>query len=143
MDHFRILGTTLCLQPDHEVQIHDVQCLSKQKTQPTSLTDSSFFLWGAEVKETLSSSTVMIASWFQPHTHKPTSHSCYDVLKVFISICIGTQFLTDFNTVLFLIISRQTRHKFCTDVMHLKFFSKNLMARYYADAHIISNFSDS
>ena len=32
--------------------------------------------------------------------------SCYDVLKkVFITICIGKQFVTDFNTVLFLIVS--------------------------------------
>jgi len=40
--------------------------------------------------------------------------SCYDVLKkVFITICIGKQFLTDFNTVLFLTISQtpsQNKH---------------------------------
>ena len=70
--------------------------------------------------------------------------SCYDVLKkVFITICIGKQYLTDFSAVLFLIVSQQTWHKLCTDVMHLKFFSKNLMARSYADAHFISNFLDS
>jgi len=70
--------------------------------------------------------------------------SCYDVLKkVFITICIGKLFLTDFNTVLFLIVSQQTRHEFFTDATHLKFFSKNLMARSYADAQFVSNFSDS
>jgi len=70
--------------------------------------------------------------------------SCHDVLKkVFITICIGKQFLTDFNTVLFLIVSQQTRHEFCTDATHLEFFSKNLMARPYADSHFVSNFSDS
>ena len=38
---------------------------------------------------------------------------CYDVLnKVFITIGTGKQFLTDFNTVLFLIISQQMRHEF-------------------------------
>jgi len=63
--------------------------------------------------------------------------------KLSITICTGKQFLTDFNTVLFLIVSQQTLHKFCTDAMHLKFFSKNLMARSYADAHFARNFSDS
>ena len=49
--------------------------------------------------------------------------SCYDFLKkVFFSICTGKQFLTDFNMVLFLIISQQMQHEFCTDAMHLNFF---------------------
>jgi len=61
----------------------------------------------------------------------------------FITICIEKQFLTDFNTVLYLIVSQQTWHEFCTDTMRLKFFGKNLMARSYADAHFVSNFSDS
>jgi len=76
-------------------------------------------------------------------TSYPQTH-VYDVLKkVFITICIGKQFLTDFNMILFLIVSQQMQHEFCTDVMHLKFFSKNLMARSYADAHFVSNFLDS
>ena len=79
-----------------------------------------------------------------PSTSYPHLISCYDVLKeVFITICIGKKFLTDFNTVLFLIISQQTQHKFCTDAMHLKFLSKNLMTRSYADAHFVSNVLDS
>jgi len=71
----------------------------------------------------------------------PPLISCCDVLKkVFITICIGEHSLTDFNMVLFLIVSQQTWHEFCTDTMHLKFFSKNLMARSYADPHFVSNF---
>jgi len=74
----------------------------------------------------------------------PCLISCYDVLKkLFITICSGKQFLTDFNTVFFLIISQQTRHEFLTDATHLTFFSKNLMARSDADAHFVSNFSNS
>jgi len=96
-----------------------------------------FFL----VEETLSPSEATIGSWFQHHTHKPSLISCYDVLKkVFIAIYIGKQFLTDFNTVSFLIITLPTRYEFCTDATHLKFFSKNLMARSYVDAQFISNF---
>jgi hypothetical protein len=52
-------------------------------------------------------------------------------------ICIGKLFLTDINTGLFLIASQQMWHEFCTDVMHLKFFSKHLMARSYDDAHFV------
>ena len=47
-------GTTVCLPSDHVVQIHDGQCLSNQKTQPTtpwSLTDSSVLFF---IEETLS-----------------------------------------------------------------------------------------
>ena len=70
--------------------------------------------------------------------------SCYDVLKkVFITICVGKQFLTVFNTFLFLIVSQQMRHKFCTNATYLKFLSRNLMARFYADAHFVSIFLDS
>ena len=61
-------------------------------------------------------------------------HPSQCVKKVFITIRIGKQFLTDFNTVLLLIVSQQTRHELCTDATHLKFFGKNLMARPYADA---------
>ena len=69
----KLPSTTVCLPSDHVVQIHDGQCLSNQKTQPTtpSLTDSSVLFL---VEETLSPSTVTIASWFQHHTHKLTSH---------------------------------------------------------------------
>jgi len=53
----------------------------------------------------------------------PRLISSHDVRnKVFITICIGKQFLTDFNTVLFLIVSQLTRNEFCTDAKHLKFF---------------------
>ena len=65
----------VCLPSDHVVQIHDGQCLSnrkkKQPVSPRFLTDSSL-LFSAE--ETLSPSTATIASWFQHHAHKPTSH---------------------------------------------------------------------
>ena len=45
----KLPGTTVCLPFDHMVQIHDGQCLSNQKTQPTSawsLTDSSMLFFG-------------------------------------------------------------------------------------------------
>ena len=32
----KLPGTTVCLPSDHVVQIHDGQCLSNQKTQPTT-----------------------------------------------------------------------------------------------------------
>ena len=70
----KLPGTTVGLPSDHVVQIHDGQCLSNQKTQPTSpwsLTNSSVLFL---VEETLSPSIVTIASWFQRHTHKPMSH---------------------------------------------------------------------
>ena len=54
----------------------------------------------------------------------PRLISFYDVLKkVFIAICIGKQFLADFNTVLFLTVDQQTRHEFCTDATRLNVFS--------------------
>jgi hypothetical protein len=67
---------------------------------------------------------------------------CYDVLKN-VFVYTGKQFLTDFNAVLFLIASQQTRHEFCTDATHLKLFSTNLMSTYYADAYFVRNFLDS
>jgi hypothetical protein len=38
-------------------------------------------------------------------------------------------------------VSQQTWEEFYTDATHLKFFIKNLMARSYADAHFVCNFS--
>jgi hypothetical protein len=32
----KLPGTTVCLPSDHVVQIHDEQCLSNQKAQPTT-----------------------------------------------------------------------------------------------------------
>ena len=32
----KLPGTAVCLPSDHVVQIHDEQCLSNQKTQPTT-----------------------------------------------------------------------------------------------------------
>ena len=62
---------------------------------------------------------------------KPSLISCYDVIKkVFITICIVKQILTDFNTVLFLIISQQTARilHWCdaTEVFQKKFDGKIL-----------------
>ena len=137
-------GTTVCLPSDHKVQIHDGQCLSNQKTQPTSpwsFTDSSVLFWsGRSFPHPLRRQHL----GFNFIRWNPRFISCYDVLKkIFITICIRKKVLTDFNTVLFLIASQQTRHEFCTDATHLNFFSKNLMARSSADAHFVSNFSDS
>jgi len=50
----KLPGTIVCLPSDHVVQIHDGQCVSNQKTQPTtpwSLNDSSMLFL---VEETLS-----------------------------------------------------------------------------------------
>jgi len=75
------------------------------------------------VEETLSQSTATIAYLFHQHIHKPRLVSYYDVIKkVFITICIGKQFLTDFNALLFLMGSQQTRHEFFTDATRLIFF---------------------
>jgi len=49
-----------------------------------------------------------------PLTHVSSSVMIF-LKKVLITICIGKQFLTDFNTVPFLFASQQTRHEFCTD----------------------------
>lgn len=54
--------------------------------------------------------------------------------KLFIFICSGKQFLTDFGMLPFLIVSQQTWHEFCSDAVYLKFFSHNFMARSYAVA---------
>jgi len=61
---------------------------------------------------------------FNTITLNPRLISCYDVLKKVTAICIGKEFLTDFNTVLFMIVSQQTPHEFCTDATHLKFSVK-------------------
>ena len=60
-------GTTVCLPSDHVVQIHEGQCLSNQKTQPTSpwsLTDSSLLFL---VEDCISVSTSY------PQTHVSSS----------------------------------------------------------------------
>jgi len=137
-------GTTVCLPSGHVVQIHDGQCVSNQKTQPSpwSLTDSSMlFFWS---RRPFPYPLRRLHLVFNIIPINPRLISCCDVLKkVFIAICTGKQFLTDFNAVLFLIVSQQTRHEFCTGATHLKFFSKNLMARSHADAHFVSTFWDS
>ena len=138
----KLPSTTVCIPSDHVVQIHNGQCLSNRKTQPTSpwsLLDSQVLFL---VEETLPLWRLHLG--FNIIPINPRLISCYDVLKkVFITICIGKQLLTDFNTVLFLIISEEMRHEFCTDATHLKSFSKNLKARSYVDAHFVSNFLDS
>lgn len=57
-----------------------------------------------------------------PHLHlgfntmaiNPRPISCYDALKkVSMTFCIGWQFLTDFNAILFLIVSQKIRHEIC------------------------------
>jgi len=53
------------------------------------------------------------------------------------------QFLTDVNTVCFLVLSQHTGHKFCGDAMHVEFFCQNCLAWSKADAYIFSSLSDS
>ena len=88
-----------CLPSDHVVQIHDGQGLSNQKTQPTSpwsLTDSSV-LWS---RRPFPHPLRRLHLGFNIIPIIPRLISCYYVLKKFlIAICIGKQFLTDFNTV--------------------------------------------
>jgi len=96
------------------------------------------------VEETLSQSTATTAYLFHHHTHKPRLVSYYDVIKnVFITICTSKQFLTDFNALLFLMGSQQTRHEFFTDATRLNFFIKNLTALSYVGAKFVSKFSES
>ena len=104
---------------------HEGKCLSRRKTQTLSLwslSESSVFFWS---RKALSPLTAAIASWFQHHNHKPCLISYYDVLKKgFITICIGKQFLPDFNVPLFLIAIQKPRHEFWTEATHLNFFKK-------------------
>ena len=65
-DAVKLPGTTVCLPPDHVIQIHDGQ--SKNTTNITLLFDQlicAIFGWGD-----LSPSTEMIAFRFKNHTHK-------------------------------------------------------------------------
>ena len=138
-------GKTVFLPSDHVLQIHNEQCLSNQKTQPKSalIFDRLIraFFWS---RIPFPHPLRRLHLGFNIIPLNPRLVSCYHFLKkVFITSCIGKQFLADFNTVLFLIVSQQTRHEFCTEATHLKFFGQNLMARFYADAHFVSNFSDS
>lgn len=131
-----------CLPFDLVLQIHRNNAFAiKKNTRQTTLWSLTnppvFFL----VEDTLSSATAKIVSCLQHPSHTPMSHDA--LKKVSMTACNGKYFLTDLNTVLFLIVSLQIGHQFCTDVKHLKLFSQNFMARHYADAHFDSNFSDS
>jgi len=77
------------------------------------------------VEETLYPSTATIASWFQQHNHKPRLIPYYDVRKkIFITVCFGKQFLTDFNALHFLIGSQKAQHELWTDATRLNFSLK-------------------
>ena len=140
LNALKLPGTTVCLPSDNVVQIHDGHCISNQKT-PWSLNESSvLFLVDRPFPHPLR----RLHIGFNIIPINPRLISCCDGLKkVFITICTGKHFLTDFNTVLFLIVSQQTQHEFYSEATHLKFFSKHFMARSYADAHFVSNISDS
>jgi len=113
----KLSGTPVCLPSDHMVQIHERQRLFNRKTQPAtswSLTDTSVLFW---LRRPFPHPLRRLRLGFNIIPINPRLISCYDVLKkCFVTICIGKQFLNDFNTVLFLIVSQQTRHEFCTDV---------------------------
>lgn len=84
--------------------------------------------------------TATIASCFQYYS--PRLILCSDVLKNdLIIIYIDKQFFTAFTTILFVIFGRQTRQKFCTDMLHLKLFRLTLMAKSSDSAHVASNSS--
>jgi len=144
-DALKLPGTTICLPSDHLVQIHDGQCLSNKKKNQQHLdlwlTHPCFFCSRRPFPHPLR----RLHLGFTIILVNSCLISCYNVLrKAYITICIGKQLLTDFNKVLFLIVSQQMWHEFCTDAMqHLKFFNKNLRARSYADAHFVSNFLES
>jgi len=134
--------TTVCLPSDHVVQIQDGQCLSNKRTHHHLGLWSTHpcFFWS---RRPFPHPQRRLHLGFNIIPTNPRLISWYDVLKkVFITICIGKQFLTDSSTILFLIASQQTRHEFCTDATHWSFSVQNLMARSYADAHFVSNFSD-
>jgi hypothetical protein len=104
---------------------------NKKQIPPLSLTDSSVHFGSGDPFPILR----RLHFGFNIIPKNPRLFCCYGVLKKFsITICIEKQFLNEFNTALFLIISQNTRYKFCTEVTDLQFFSKNLMAKYYADA---------
>ena len=87
LKHAKLPGTTVCLRSHHVVQIHDGQCLSNQKTQPTtpwSFTDSSvlflveetlsLYAWLKQLKY-LCKMFTKFAAKFHTHTHTRCSSS--------------------------------------------------------------------
>jgi len=55
--------------------------------------------------------------------------ACYNGFQeVFIDVDMVKQFLTDVNTVCFLVLGQHTGHKFCGDAMHFEFFCHNCLA---------------
>ena len=74
LNALKLPGSTTYLPSDHLVQIHDGQCPSNQKTQPTVIFDRLIRAFFFLVEENLYTSTATITSWFQHHTHKPMSH---------------------------------------------------------------------
>ena len=90
----------------------------------TPITTLNFDFWGGGVEETPSPSTATIASWFQHHTHKSMPYLLLWCSQERFHYHLHWQAVLDFNTVLFLIVSQQTRHELCPDATHLTFFSK-------------------
>ena len=137
-------GTTVCLPFDYVLQIHDGQCLSNQEKQPTtpwSMTESSMLFWSRRPFPHplrwmhFGFNIIHISPWLLP---------CYDILKnVFFTICFGKKFLTDFNTILFLIVRQNSRQKLSTGVTHLNFFSTNLVTWFHADVKFVCKLSES
>ena len=70
--------------------------------------------------------------------------ACYNGFQeVFIDVDMVKQFLTDVNTVCFLVLGQHTGHEFRGDAMHVEFFFHNCLAWSKVDAYIFSSLSDS
>jgi hypothetical protein len=75
---------------------------------------------------------------FWHHSCKPMS--CYLKWKVFISVSTVKKFLFYFKTLLLLLVSQYTWHKFCCNMLHTQIFSQNLVTRGFWTANFISYF---
>jgi len=106
----KLPGTAVCLPSEQVVQIHDGQCLSNQKKKHNQY---HLDLWPTHPcsfrpREPFPHPLRRLHLGFNIIPINPRLISCCDDLKkAFITICFGKQFFTDFNTVLFLIVSQQ------------------------------------
>ena len=105
----------------------------KKLLSPSHLSDSDVLFL---VVATIFPSTVMTALLFQHRSRTPKFHHLlWHFQKLFISIRTIKQLLTDCDTVLFLCICQQMRHKFCSNMMLLQFVGQNQVAQTFTDSY--------
>jgi len=101
----------------------------------------SSFLWSGQ---SLPHPLWWMSLGFDVTAINPGFAACYNgCQEVLINADTVKQFLTDVNTVCFLVLGQHTGHEFCGAVMHVEFFCQNCLAWSKANAYIFSNLSDS